>query len=292
MDENRTEYREAANEMLRGFEYMVDQATQGTTKIYDGYVQKVNENGTCDITINGQTHQIKQFGTGAVQFGAGVKVFVPQGNMNLAWFMTSTSGSKDDDDDYDFTTKNFELIPLTLVGSPNSFPPHGEKDIIDINFEKPIELANIDELEATFVLYSAAYVGFDRDISYDSFEALLKFDDGDISLPVFKFTSLSALPYSGFPNSMYRKIILLKTKNGFVPMYASYGSSPQYNETTTTYEVVTKPYCGLTSITYTLIPENKKIVGIKIKRSNNTLETQTYGMTASIKPKKYVGSGD
>lgn len=86
------EYKEAANELLRGIQYMVDQATSETTKIYGGYVQSINGDGSCNININGQSYSLKQFGTGEVKEGTNVRVFVPQGNMNLAWFITATTG--------------------------------------------------------------------------------------------------------------------------------------------------------------------------------------------------------
>mgnify|MGYP003613175639 CR=1 FL=1 len=62
------------------------EAISNTTKIYDGFV--IGQNGTnWNVRYNGQVHSIKQYGDNPVKAGKIVKVFIPQGNANLTFFM-------------------------------------------------------------------------------------------------------------------------------------------------------------------------------------------------------------
>lgn len=77
---------EAVQAMLEGFNLLLKEAISNTTKIYDGFV--VSQNGTnWNVRYNGQIHSIKQYGDNQVKTGKIVKVFVPQGNANLTFFI-------------------------------------------------------------------------------------------------------------------------------------------------------------------------------------------------------------
>lgn len=77
---------EAVQAMLEGFNLLLKEAINNTTKIYDGFV--VGQNGTnWNVRYNGQVHSIKQYGDNQVKTGKIVKVFVPQGNANLTFFI-------------------------------------------------------------------------------------------------------------------------------------------------------------------------------------------------------------
>lgn len=77
---------EAVQAMLEGFNLLLKEAINNTTKIYDGFV--VGQNGTnWNVRYNGQVHSIKQYGDNQVKTGKIVKVFIPQGNANLTFFM-------------------------------------------------------------------------------------------------------------------------------------------------------------------------------------------------------------
>lgn len=77
---------EAVQAMLEGFNLLLKEAINNTTKIYDGFV--VGQNGTnWNVRYNGQVHSIKQYGDNQVKVGKIVKVFVPQGNANLTFFI-------------------------------------------------------------------------------------------------------------------------------------------------------------------------------------------------------------
>lgn len=77
---------EAVQAMLEGFNLLLKEAISNTTKIYDGFV--VGQNGTnWNVRYNGQVHSIKQYGDNQVKAGKIVKVFIPQGNANLTFFI-------------------------------------------------------------------------------------------------------------------------------------------------------------------------------------------------------------
>lgn len=77
---------EAVQAMLEGFNLLLKEAINNTTKIYDGFV--VDQNGTnWNVRYNGQVHSIKQYGDNQVKVGKIVKVFIPQGNANLTFFI-------------------------------------------------------------------------------------------------------------------------------------------------------------------------------------------------------------
>lgn len=88
MPSEKQEYNECIQEMARSFQYMIDQ-NSNDTKIYDGVVVSIS--GGYTVKFNGREHKMKQFGSGTVKVGSMVKVFIPQNNMNLAFFTTLKS---------------------------------------------------------------------------------------------------------------------------------------------------------------------------------------------------------
>lgn len=77
--------KEASEQLLRGFQYLMEQ--MGLTQIYNGTIVATGTN-RATIQLNGQTHIIPQYGSMTTQaVGKAVKVFIPQGNMNLAFFI-------------------------------------------------------------------------------------------------------------------------------------------------------------------------------------------------------------
>lgn len=85
MKENEV-FKEAVNQIARSVEYMLDQKELGSTKIYNGIITSLT-NGVATIQINGKVFTINQYGTFTHAVNDMVKVFVPQGNMNLAFFI-------------------------------------------------------------------------------------------------------------------------------------------------------------------------------------------------------------
>lgn len=61
-----------------------------TTKIYDGVIVSNNGDGRWNIRYNGEVHPVRSYGNASPTVDQMVKVFVPQGNQNLAWFLPST----------------------------------------------------------------------------------------------------------------------------------------------------------------------------------------------------------
>lgn len=75
------------NEILRSVQFLVDELLKQTTKIYDGLITEANNDGSWNIRYNGESHTLKPYGSIVPVVGAVVKVVVPQGNQNLAYFM-------------------------------------------------------------------------------------------------------------------------------------------------------------------------------------------------------------
>lgn len=85
MDNNEI-FKEAVNQIARSIDYMLDQKDLGNTKIYNGLITALSNNNA-SIKINGKIFSINQYGTFTHNVNDMVKVFVPQGNMNLAFFI-------------------------------------------------------------------------------------------------------------------------------------------------------------------------------------------------------------
>ena len=80
--------KDASGSIIKGSWYAVDMAVRKyTTKIYDGVSVSNNNDGRWNIQYNGETHPIKPYGSISPTVDMKVKVFIPQGNQNLAFFM-------------------------------------------------------------------------------------------------------------------------------------------------------------------------------------------------------------
>lgn len=75
-------YKEAGDSLLKSFQYMMDENAKGSTLIYNGLLT-----GASTVQLNGQEYNIVQYGSFSHSVGDVVKVFVPQGNMNSAFFI-------------------------------------------------------------------------------------------------------------------------------------------------------------------------------------------------------------
>lgn len=75
------------NTLIKGIQYIVDQTLKNNmTKSYDGLVLSENTDGTWNIQFNGKTHAIKPYKITPTP-NTMVKVIVPQGNLNIAYFI-------------------------------------------------------------------------------------------------------------------------------------------------------------------------------------------------------------
>lgn len=86
MNNNNQIYNEAVKALANSMQYMISQALKDNTQIYNGVIASVSS-GNYTITVNGQNYIIKQYGNIEHAVGDFVKVFIPQGNMNIAFFM-------------------------------------------------------------------------------------------------------------------------------------------------------------------------------------------------------------
>lgn len=81
------EYQSAWNEILRAVDYMIEQKLRGNgTANYNGIVQAANSDGTYNVQFNGEVKALKSYGS-TPSVNDMVKVFVPQNNYNLAYFI-------------------------------------------------------------------------------------------------------------------------------------------------------------------------------------------------------------
>lgn len=77
---------DAVKQLIRGVKYIVHQIVdKSSTQVYDGIVLSEATNGKWNVQYNGKTHAIKPYKITPTA-SAMVKVFVPQGNQNLAFF--------------------------------------------------------------------------------------------------------------------------------------------------------------------------------------------------------------
>lgn len=86
MDNNQQSYQEALKAIVDGFFYAIQEYEKhNSTKIYDGIVKSSADNNKWNVQYNGETHAIKAYNINPT-IGSMVKVYVPQGNQNLAYF--------------------------------------------------------------------------------------------------------------------------------------------------------------------------------------------------------------
>lgn len=74
-------------EILKSIDYMLKNLLKKTTKIYDGLIIGSNADGSWNVKYNGEVHALKPYGSISPSINMVVKVTVPQGNQNLAYFM-------------------------------------------------------------------------------------------------------------------------------------------------------------------------------------------------------------
>ena len=79
-------YHDAIKSLLHGIDYMIQNAMTKSTQIYNGLI--VSKTGDkAEVKVNGKTFTLPQYGNFAHVVNETVKVFVPQGNMNLAFYI-------------------------------------------------------------------------------------------------------------------------------------------------------------------------------------------------------------
>lgn len=78
---------DAIDAIIRGISQMIDDFNNKTTKIYDGVIVSQADNGKWNIKYNGKIHAIKPYGNITPSINSMVKIIVPQGNQNLAFFI-------------------------------------------------------------------------------------------------------------------------------------------------------------------------------------------------------------
>ena len=74
--------KEALQEIIRAVEYLVEQKLQQNTQIFDGILLPTGQ-----VRINGKDYFIKHYGNFSHESNSVVKVFVPQGNMNISFYI-------------------------------------------------------------------------------------------------------------------------------------------------------------------------------------------------------------
>lgn len=81
------DYQSTIDEIIRGVGYMIQTWFEAnSTKIYTGVIISSNNNGTWNVQYNGETHSMLAYGSIQPSVNMMVKVVVPQGNQNLAFF--------------------------------------------------------------------------------------------------------------------------------------------------------------------------------------------------------------
>lgn len=83
---NRDEMQIAVEQMIKGISYLIEQMKQQETKIYSGVVVSSTSNGKWNIQYNGETHAVNAYKV-TPKVGQVVKVFIPENNNNLAFFI-------------------------------------------------------------------------------------------------------------------------------------------------------------------------------------------------------------
>lgn len=78
----------AVDQIIKSVQVMIQKVRKESTKIYNGIVVSNNGDGRWNIRYNGEVHAVRLYGETPPMIDSTVKVFVPQGNQNLAWFIT------------------------------------------------------------------------------------------------------------------------------------------------------------------------------------------------------------
>ena len=86
MDNNK-DNQKAIDEILKSIKYLLNQmAVSYGTKIYDGLVIQSMTGNKWKIRFNGEEKDITLHGNTSPKINSMVKVYIPQGNYNLAYF--------------------------------------------------------------------------------------------------------------------------------------------------------------------------------------------------------------
>ena len=80
--------REAVNEILKSLAYLIEEkAVKQSTQNYDGVILSNDGNNKWSVKYNGEIHSLPHYGDFPPQIGKMVKVFIPQGNSSVAYFI-------------------------------------------------------------------------------------------------------------------------------------------------------------------------------------------------------------
>lgn len=79
-------FQEAVESLASSMQYMIGEANRQNTQIFEGIIVSISDD-TAVIQFNGKTYTLKQYGSFTHFVKETVKVFIPQGNMNLAFFI-------------------------------------------------------------------------------------------------------------------------------------------------------------------------------------------------------------
>lgn len=74
-------------ELLDAIQVLVDKAIKNTTKIYGGLITAVNDK-TCTVTVNGKSYSNLRWYGSVPQVNYKCQVFVPEGNMSMAFVLS------------------------------------------------------------------------------------------------------------------------------------------------------------------------------------------------------------
>lgn len=77
----------ALDELIKSINYLIQNTFRNTTQIYNGVLLQSLGDNLYSVKMNGQTYQMKYYGQGTHNINDIVKVFVPQGNMALSFFI-------------------------------------------------------------------------------------------------------------------------------------------------------------------------------------------------------------
>ena len=74
------------DELIDSILYLIDKSDK-STKIYNGLITQANSDGTYEVQVNGKVFVLSKYSSNTVAVNSLVKVFVPQNNMSMAFFM-------------------------------------------------------------------------------------------------------------------------------------------------------------------------------------------------------------
>ena len=110
---------DVANEILDAIEIIVDKQTkEQTTQIYPGICKSVSGN-SCVMSINGRDNTVQFYGS-TPTVGTIYRVFVPNGNMSMAFIISGGAGESGGESDVFYavygTTTNAEILAAYEAG--------------------------------------------------------------------------------------------------------------------------------------------------------------------------------